>query len=54
MYIMMMSAEVNVIFNESFRKWLKRDRTKEKKGLSFRKPCDRIAIEFDADHGHQK
>ena len=53
MYIMMMSAEVNVIFNESFRKWLKRDRTK-KKGLSFRKPCDRIAIEFDADHGHQK
>lgn len=35
MYIMMMCAEVNVIFNESFRKWLKRDRsrkTKEKKG----------------------
>ena len=32
MYIMMMSAEVNVIFNESFRKWLKRDRTKKKKG----------------------
>ena len=32
MYIMMMSAEVNVIFNESFRKWLKRDRTKKKRG----------------------
>ena len=31
MYIMMMSAEVNVIFNESFRKWLKRDRTKKKR-----------------------
>ena len=32
MYIMMMCAEVNVIFNESFRKWLKRDRTKKKRG----------------------
>ena len=32
MYIMMMSAEVNVIFNESFRKWLKRGRTKKKRG----------------------
>ena len=32
MYIMMMSAEVNVIFNESFRKWLKRDQTKKKRG----------------------
>ena len=30
--VMMMSAEVNVIFNESFRKWLKRDRTKKKRG----------------------
>jgi len=25
-----------------------------KKGLSFEKCCVRIAIEFDADHGHQK
>lgn len=32
MYIMMMCAEVNVIFNESFRKWLKRDRSKKKRG----------------------
>lgn len=33
MYIMMMSAEVNVIFNENFRKWLKRDRKRGRKGL---------------------
>ena len=32
MYIMMMSAEVNVIFNENFRKWLKRDRSRKKRG----------------------
>lgn len=32
MYIMMMCAEVNVIFNESFQKWLKRDRVKKKRG----------------------
>ena len=32
MYIMMMSAEVNVIFNETFRKWLKRDRSRKKRG----------------------
>ena len=32
MYIMMMCAEANVIFNESFKKWLKRDRSKKKRG----------------------
>ena len=32
MYIMMMSAEVNVIFNENFRKWLKRDKSRKKRG----------------------
>ena len=26
MYIMMMSAEVNVVFNESIKKWLRRDK----------------------------
>lgn len=30
MYIMLMCAEVNVIFNENFRKWLKRDRAKKR------------------------
>ncbi len=30
MYIMMMCAEVNVVFNDSFTKWLKRDKTKKK------------------------
>lgn len=32
MYIMMMSAEVNVVFNESFRKWSKRGCTKARSG----------------------
>lgn len=31
MYIMMMSAEINVVFNDSFERWLKRDRSKKKK-----------------------
>lgn len=31
MYIMMMSAEINVVFNDSFDRWLKRDRHKKKK-----------------------
>lgn len=31
MYLLMLSAEVNVIFNENFRKWLKRDRIRRKK-----------------------
>ena len=30
MYIMMMSAEINVVFNDSFERWLKRDRKKKK------------------------
>lgn len=30
MYIMMMCAEVNVVFNDSFTKWLKRDKSKKK------------------------
>ena len=30
MYIMMMCAEVNVVFNDSFTKWLKRDKRKKK------------------------
>ena len=31
MYIMMMSAEVNVIFNDSIRKWLLKDKEKKKR-----------------------
>lgn len=30
MYIMMLCAEVNVVFNDSFTKWLKRDKTQKK------------------------
>ena len=30
MYIMMLCAEVNVVFNDSFTKWLKKDKTKKK------------------------
>jgi membrane protein len=29
MYIMMMSAEVNVVFNDNFNRWLKRDKKKK-------------------------
>ena len=31
MYIMMMSAEVNVIFNDSIRKWLLKEKEKKKR-----------------------
>ncbi len=32
MYIMMLCAEVNVVFNDSFTKWLKRDKSRRKSG----------------------
>ena len=54
MYIMMMSAEDE---RESSMKASGNGSSvtgQRKKGLSFEKCCVRIAIEFDADHGHQK
>lgn len=40
MYIMMMSAEINVVFNENFRKWLIRDRHHKKRKRSDKKTKD--------------
>ena len=40
MYIMMMSAEINVVFNESIDRWLKKDRTRKKKKKRREQHCN--------------
>ncbi|MGN0140860.1 MAG: YihY/virulence factor BrkB family protein [Roseburia sp.] len=40
MYIMMMSAEINVVFNESIDRWLKKDRTRKKEKKRREQHCN--------------